>query len=411
MAKFSIYRGLPDDAAPPIDPADVRSPILGPEGEIAFRYPVAAPDLSGRESAYVNECLRTNWISSKGRFIGDFEAAFARFIGRRHAVATCNGTVALHLALSALGVGPGDEVIVPSLTYVASANAVAYCGARPVFADIDPSTWCLSVDSVARLISPQTRGIMAVHLYGHPCDMRPLLALAQARGLWVLEDCAEAHGSAYAGRLAGSFGVASMFSFFGNKVVTTGEGGMVLTDDDALAAQLRMLRGQGMDPQRRYWHPLVGFNYRMTNLAAAIGLAQTERVDQLVADRRRVARWYQRHLASVPGLTLPRSTPPADNVFWLFSVLVDDPALRDPLMAGLAEHGIETRPFFHPAHEFPMYTAYRSDAGCPVACAVSRCGLNLPTSSYLRERDVATIAAAVGDVLRHLRGSTRRLAA
>jgi perosamine synthetase len=369
-----------------------------------MKYMLAAPFLSGSEWAYVQECLQTNWISSKGRFIEEFESCFAQFTQRKHAIATCNGTAALHIALAGLGAGPGDEVIVPSLTYVASVNAVAYCGATPVFADSDPRTGCLSVDSVARLLSPRTRGIVAVHLYGHPCDMQPLLALTQARRLWLLEDAAEAHGAAYDGTPAGGFGEAAMFSFFGNKIVTTGEGGMVVTDDDQLAERLRLLRGQGMDPQLRYWHPTLGYNYRMTNIQAAIGLGQMEHVDQLIYDRRRIADWYRERLADVPTLTLLDEVPPASSVFWLYSVLVDRAARRDSLMIELAEAGIETRPFFHPVHRFPMYQQARTDNGCPVACDLAARGINLPTSSYLRETDIDAIAG----VLREVAGAPRR---
>jgi perosamine synthetase len=362
---------------------------------------VAAPDLSGREAEYVNECLRTNWISSRGRFISEFEARFAAFTQRKHAIATCNGTVALHLALLGLGLQPGDEVIVPSLTYVATANAVTYCGATPVFADSDPTTWCVSVESMERLITPRTRGLIPVHLYGHPCDMEPILALAQERGLWVLEDCAEAQGATYDGRPVGSFGAAAMFSFFGNKVVTTGEGGMVLADDDVLAARLRLLRGQGMDLQRSYWHPIIGHNFRMTNIEAAIGLGQMEHVEQLIRDRRRIAGWYRERLCDVASLTLPGEAPRVANVFWLYSILVEKPGRRDPLMKELAEDGIETRPFFYPAHTFPMYRDCRSDKGCPVAQDLATRGINLPTSSYLKEKDVDFIAATLRNRLVH----------
>ncbi len=360
-----------------------------------MKYMVAAPDLSGAEEKYVLECLRTNWISSRGRFIGDFEARVAASTKRKHAVATCNGTVALHLALMGLGVHEGDEVIVPSLTYIATANAVAYCGATPVFADSDPETWCMSPQSVARLIGPRTKGIIPVHLYGHPADMEPLLMLAKEHGLWVVEDCAEAQGATYDGQPVGSFGTTGMFSFFGNKIITTGEGGMVVTNDDALAERYRLLRGQGMDPSRRYWHPVIGFNYRMTNIQAAIGLAQMERIDQLVADRKRVAGWYAERLQSVPGLTLPPWTKRVENVFWLYSVLMRDKGTRDQLMALLAEADIETRPFFYPIHTFPMYRECRSDNGCPVASDLSSRGLNLPTASYLQESDIEVIASAV----------------
>jgi perosamine synthetase len=370
-----------------------------------MKYMVAAPDLSGSECAYVNECLRSNWISSKGRFIGDFEASFERFLGRKHAIATCNGTIALHLALLGLGVGPGDEVIVPSLTYVATANAVTYCGATPVFADSEPYTWCISVESVARLITHRTKGIIPVHLYGHPCDMGPLVHLARVHGLWIMEDCAEAQGATYDGLQVGRFGVASMFSFFGNKIVTTGEGGMVVTDDDQLAERYRLLRGQGMAPDRRYWHPTIGYNYRMTNIEAAIGLAQMERVGQLIADRQRIGGWYSQRLGDLAELTLPPEAPRASSVFWLYSVLIDDGARRDPLMAELAQAGIETRPFFHPVHTFPMYQGARTDAGCPIACALSARGFNLPTSSYLKEDDIQIIAAVLRSLITQRRRS------
>ena len=365
-----------------------------------MKYMVAAPDLSGSEAAYVAECLRTNWISSKGRFIGEFEAAFARYVGCKHAIACCNGTVALHVALVAAGVGPGDEVIVPSLTYVATANAVHYCGATPVFADSLADTWCLDPDSVARLVTPRTRGIIPVHLYGHPCDMRPLLDLARRHGLWVVEDCAEAQGATYEGRMVGTFGLASAFSFFGNKIISTGEGGMVTTDDDDLAERLRLLRGQGMDPSRRYWHPIVGYNFRMTNIEAAIGLAQMERVEELVGARKRVARWYRPRLGGLPGLTQPAEVAPATNVFWLYSVLAESQARRDALMTGLEAAGVETRPFFYPVHHFPMYAGGRTDRDCPVACDLSARGINLPTSTYLKEEDVDYIARAVCDLAR-----------
>lgn len=371
-----------------------------------MRYRVAAPDLSGNEAAYVNECLRSSWISSNGPFISKFEASIAGYTRTRHAIATCNGTVALHLALTGLGIGPGDEVIVPSLTFVATANAVVYCGATPVFADSDVDTWCLSVESVARLLSRRTKAVIPVHLYGHPCDMGPLLELARRKGLWVIEDCAEALGATYEGRPIGSFGTVSTFSFYGNKLVTTGEGGMVVTDDGELAERLRLLRGQGMDPERRYWHPVVGFNYRMTNVAAAMGLAQMERIDRLLQDRKEIAGWYHQHLSDLPLLVLPSEATGTSHAFWMYSLLAPTNAWRDSLMADLAQRGIETRPFFYPVHEFPMYRGCRSDNQCPAAHDLSYRGLSLPTSSYLQEPDIAIIAGEVRDLL--MRYSSRR---
>jgi perosamine synthetase len=285
---------------------------------------------------------------------------------------------------------------------VATANAVTYCGASPVFADSEPYTWCISVESIARLITPKTKGIIPVHLYGHPCDMGPIVKLAKTHGLWIVEDCAEAQGATYEGIPVGKFGTAAMFSFFGNKVVTTGEGGMVVTDDDELADRLRLLRGQGMDLSRRYWHPIVGYNFRMTNIEAAIGLAQMERVEQLIGDRLRIGAWYNERLKDETALTLPPNAPRCRTVYWLYSVLVNEAARRDALTAELAQAGIETRPFFYPIHQFPMYRRHRTDTGCPVACALSASGLNLPTSSYLKEADINLIAAVLrGLLIRH----------
>jgi perosamine synthetase len=366
---------------------------------LGMRYRVAAPDLSGNESAYVNECLRSTWISSNGPFIGKFEERIAACTNTRHAIATCNGTVALHLALTGLDIGPGDEVIVPSLTYVATANAVVYCGATPVFADSEPDTWCISVPSVARLLSGRTKAVIPVHLYGHPCEMAPLLKMARDSGLWIIEDCAEALGATYHGCPVGSFGIVSTFSFYGNKLVTTGEGGMVVTDDDRLAERLRLLRGQGMDPQRRYWHPIVGFNYRMTNVAAAVGLAQMERFDRLLQDRKRVAAWYNERLCRLSALVLPVEAAGSSSAFWMYSILTPHPSWRDALMADLAARGIETRPFFYPVHEFPMYRGCRSDHDCPVARDLSYRGLSLPTSSYLQERDIDLITQEIRELL------------
>jgi perosamine synthetase len=360
-----------------------------------MRYPIAAPDLSGNELAYVTDCLKSTWISSAGRYVTEFEERVAARSACKHGVSVCNGTAALHLALLALDLGPGDEVIVPTLTFVATANAVTYCGARPVFADCDPDTWCLDPASVERMISPRTRGILCVHLYGHPCNMDALTGIARAHGLWLIEDAAEAIGAQYRDRPVGGFGAAGTFSFFGNKTLTTGEGGMVVTGSDELAARMRLLRGQGMDPDQRYWHTVVGYNYRLTNVAAAIGTAQIERLDQHIAHRRQVADWYQQRLSSVRALTLPVEHSDVQHGWWMYSLLLDRAERRSELMASLLGRGIETRPFFYPIHHFPMYEQHPSDNGCPVACAVSARGVTLPTASYLRESDIDFIAEQV----------------
>ena len=366
-----------------------------------LRYPIAAPDLSGNEIAYVNQCLQSSWISSQGEFVEAFEHAVADFSGCRHGISTCNGTAALHLALVALGVGPGDEVIVPTLTFVATANAVKYCGAEPVFADSDPDTWCVSIDSVARLITPRTKGIIPVHLYGQPCAMDQLRALAERHGLWVLEDAAEALGATYQDRPVGSFGVAATLSFFGNKTIVTGEGGMVVTNDDALASRLRLLRGQGMDPQRRYWHTTLGFNYRMTNVAAAIGLAQMERLPWFLAQRRRLDRFYRSQLQEVSEITWHEPVGESEHSHWMVAALLQKSERRENLFEKMAQNGIETRPFFQPVHHFPMYLNAVSDDGCPVACNLSRRGFCLPTASYLSESDVCCISEVVRSALSH----------
>jgi perosamine synthetase len=360
--------------------------------------PVAAPALVGNEREYVLDCLDSTWISSNGKYIDKFESAFAKFCGVRHAVSCCNGTVALHVALLALGVGPGDEVIVPTLTYVASANAVAYCGARPVLVDSEPGTWNMNPELILRHVTPRTKGIMVVHVYGHPTDMEPVMALARERGLFVLEDAAEAHGAEYKGRRVGSIGDIATFSFYGNKIITTGEGGMVVTDDDELARKVRQLKGQGQDPQRRYWFPVVGYNYRMTNIEAAIGLAQLEKIDWHMARRRENAELYRKYLGEHPKFTLSPEAEWARNAYWINCAVLDRdfPLSRDEVMRRLAQAGIETRPFFYPMHTLPMYRQQPSDF--PVAESVSARGLNLPSSAALTEDDVSYICQTLREL-------------
>jgi perosamine synthetase len=365
------------------------------------RIPVAEPALVGNEREYVLDCLESSWISSSGKYVDAFEASFAEFCGVGHALSCANGTVALHLALLALGVGPGDEVILPTLTYVASANAVMYCGATPVFVDSEPETWNLDPARVADAVTERTKAIMAVHLYGHPADMDPLVELARERGIALVEDAAEAHGAQYRGRTVGSIADVSTFSFYGNKIITTGEGGAVVTNDPELAARIKMLRGQGQDPNRRYWFPVVGYNYRLTNVAAAIGLAQLERVDWHIARRREVAGWYAEFLSDDPRLTLSPELPWARSSFWIScAVLAEDARPRDDVMSRLAERGIETRPFFYPMHTLPMYEHLpRPEKGFPVAESLARRGLNLPTSATLTRDDVRYVAEELASAL------------
>lgn len=355
--------------------------------------PVAEPALVGNEKQYVLDCMDSTWISSTGQYVERFEKAFAEFCEVKHAISCCNGTAALHLALLALGVEQGDEVIVPTLTFVATANAVAYCGATPIFVDSEPETWNLDPALLQEKVTDRTKGIIAVHLYGHPVDMHPVLHLAETHDLFVIEDAAEAHGAEYHGRRTGSLGDIGSFSFYGNKIITTGEGGMVVSDDDALAAKVRQLKGQGMEPNRRYWFPILGYNYRMTNVAAAIGLAQLEKADWHIARRRRTAFRYAQRLSAVPDIVLQPEKPWARNVHWMVSaVLTEDCAVsRDTLMERLAETGIETRPFFPPMHTLPIYRDSAKGQRFPVAERLAARGINLPSSATLSEEDVTFV--------------------
>ncbi|WP_262270208.1 DegT/DnrJ/EryC1/StrS family aminotransferase [Microvirga yunnanensis] len=359
------------------------------------RISVAQPKLAGNERKYVLDCLDTNWISSNGKYITAFEKSFAEFCGVKHAIATNNGTTALHLALVALGLEPGDEVIVPTVTYIATANAVRYCGATPVLVDVCQETMNIDPRDIERKITSRTRGIIPVHLYGHPADMEAVNRVASKHGLWVVEDAAEAHGAEVLGRKVGGLGTCATFSFFGNKIVTTGEGGMVTTNNDELAAKLRLLRGQGMDPQRRYWFPVVGYNYRMTNIQAAIGLAQMEMIDKALSDRGTLANWYNDALAGMQNkILLPRQEPWAKQVYWMYTIFLryGDGADRDAVMGALDEAGIETRPVFHPMHVLPPY---KEDAAYPTADLWAQRGINLPTHQDLTRDDVQRIAASL----------------
>lgn len=343
--------------------------------------PVADADLGERERAYLIEAFDSGRISGSGPFVDRFEAAFANFIGVRHAITCANGTVALHLALDALGIGPGDEVIIPSLTYIATANAVTYCGAKPVFADSDLATWNMSADNIEPLVTPKTKAIVVVPLYGNPVDMDPIMALAQVHGIRVIEDAAEAHGATYKGKRVGSLADVATFSFYGNKLMTTGEGGMVVTDDAALADRMRLLRGQGMDPKRRYWFPVIGYNYRLTNLQCAIGLGQLERLTSFIDTRKRLASRYQDLLGGLDGVSFQTERAPGESVWWMFSVRFKDQATRDRVTDALATEQIETRPLFFPLHTLPPYQS--SPANCPNADAVALSGLNLPSGGHV----------------------------
>lgn len=362
--------------------------------------PVAEPDLSGNEERYVLEALRSSWISSTGPFVERFEKEFAKLAGTRAAIGVSNGTLALHLALMTVDLRPGDEVLVPSLTYIATANAVRYCGAEPVFVDVDPQTWCIDPGKLEASITRRTKGIIPVHLYGHPADMDVINRIAATHGLWVVEDAAEAHLARYRGRPVGGLGRIGIFSFYGNKVLTSGEGGAVTLDDPALEQRARALRGQGVDPDRRYFFPITGYNYRLTNLACAILCAQVERADQIVARRRAVFARYRESLRDLPGLEFQPVAPWAEPAPWLFCITLDEKAYgrsRDGLMAMLSDQGIDTRPFFQPVHRLPPYREQSKARGevLPETDRLSVTGVNLPTFTRMDDSEVDRVAEAV----------------
>ncbi len=354
--------------------------------------PVYRPDLSGNEQRYVTECLETSWISSNGTFIERFEAAVAEAIGAKHAIAVCNGTVALHLALHCLGIGPGDEVIVPTFTYIASVNSIAQTGAVPVFAESRASDWLLDPADVARRITPRTKAIMPVHLYGAACDMTELRALADRHDLKIVEDCAEAFGTRLDGKHAGTIGDVGTFSFFGNKTITTGEGGMVVCNDDELAQALRIVKGQGQSPNRRYWHERLGFNYRMTNIEGAIGLAQMERLSATLARKREIAATYRHLLEGLP-LAHQQIGPAIEHSLWLETVLLPDGIDRTRLMADMEEASVETRPVFFCAHQLPVYEAIGDYF--PVAEDIAARGLSLPSYPSLTRSELEHVVACL----------------
>ena len=370
------------------------------------RIRVAQPVLAGNERRYVLDCLDSNWISSNGKYIAAFEEAFARFCGVPHAVAVSSGTAALHLALIASGVSPGDEVIVPTLTYVATANAVRYCGATPVLVDVARDTKNIDPVAIERAITKRTRVIIPVHLYGHPADMPVITDIARRNGLVVVEDAAEAHGAAVQGRRAGALGSCAAFSFFGNKIVTTGEGGMVTTSDSALAERLRLYRGQGMDPARRYWFPVVGFNYRMTNLQAAIGLGQMETIERALAARRRLAGWYDEALSSMADVERPRLVGDITHAYWMYTIWLrrGGARTRDAIMDIMDRRGVETRPAFYPLHTLPPY---RLEATFPVADRWAARGISLPTHEAMTRADVDRVVEALRIALAVGTGRTR----
>ncbi|MDE2451204.1 MAG: DegT/DnrJ/EryC1/StrS family aminotransferase [Gammaproteobacteria bacterium] len=371
---------------------------------MAAAIPVNAPLLDGREREYLIECIETGWISSEGPFVTRFEESFARRVGRKHGVAVSNGSMALDAAVAALRLGPGDEVILPSFTIISCAAAIVRAGARPVLVDSDQRTWNMDVAQVEARITARTRAIMVVHTYGLPADMDPLLSLAQRNRLAIIEDAAEMHGQTYKGRPCGSFGELSTFSFYPNKHVTTGEGGMIVTDDAQLAERCRSLRNLCFKPEQRFVHDELGWNLRMTNLQAALGLAQLERLDEFLARKRAMGRQYGRLLAGVKGLQLPlQRTEYAENIFWVYGLVLEPSVRADAreMMSRLAARHIGTRPFFWPMHEQPALRrlGYFADEHHPVAETLARRGFYVPSGLALTEAQISRCALCVAEQL------------
>jgi perosamine synthetase len=367
--------------------------------------PVCEPTLGGNELKYVQQAIETNWISSAGGFIRDFEARFAAFCGAQYGIACANGTVAMHLALATLGLEPGDEVLIPTFTMIATANAVTYCGAKPVLVDMEPNYWQMDINQVEAKLTPRTKAIVPVHIYGHPTDMDPLMTLAQKHGLLVVEDSAEAHGAEYKTRRCGGLGDAAGFSFYGNKIITTGEGGMVTTNNREIAKLAWNLRDHAFSHERHFWHKFVGFNYRMTNLQAAVGLAQVEQMERFIENRRHNAAEYSCRLSTIPGITTPPQAPWAKNVYWMYGILVDEQAYgmnRDQLRRVLAENGIETRTFFIPMHCQPIYWEAYKGQRYPVAEQLCRDGFYLPSASSLSLSEIEYITGVIRDACPNL---------
>jgi perosamine synthetase len=374
--------------------------------------PVNEPRLGERELEYVAECIRTGWVSSAGHFIEEFEQKWAEYCGRKYGIAVSNGTVALQLAIACLGLKPGDEVIMPTFTIISCAQAVIYNGGIPVLVDAERRTWCMDVEQVKNRITKRTRAIMAVHIYGHPVNMDPLLELADKHGLMIIEDAAEAHGAEYLSghntshptwRRCGSFGTVSCFSFYANKLITTGEGGMVLVDDPKLAEKARSLRNLCFQETRRFYHEELGFNFRLTNLQAALGLAQLERINEIVARKRWMGQEYSRRLKDIQGLQLPVEEPWARNIYWMYGVVLSEETGMNAseFAQRLRERGVDTRPFFLGMHEQPVFQqrGFFKNEHYPVAEWLARQGLYLPSGLALTEEQLAQVCDIVHEVL------------
>lgn len=368
--------------------------------------PVNEPLLNGREKELLIECIDSGWVSSDGPFVRQFEQAFAGYIGAKHGIAVCNGTAALEVALYAAGVGKGDEVIMPTFTIVSCLVAALRLGAVPVLVDVEPDTWGMDVTQIGAKLTPRTKAIMPVHMYGHPVDMDPVLDLARRHGLVVIEDAAEVHGAEYKGRMCGSIGDVSAWSFYANKIINTGEGGMVLTSDDRMAERAASYRNLCFRSERRFYHTELGYNFRMTNLQAALGVAQMERIDEFVGIKRRLGARYRDRLAAIPGIRFQVEKPWAKCVYWMYCVEIDESLgfTADQAQKALAAKGIGTRPFFLGLHEQPAARdlGFFNAETYPVSHRIARQGFYLPSGLTLTDQQVDEVAAALAEVVSDL---------
>lgn len=348
-------------------------------------FPVAVPNLGGNEFKYITDAFLSTWISSTGSYIEKFEEEFSRYSDCSYGVTVTNGTAALHVALIALGIGKGDEVIIPDLTFAATINAVLHANATPVIVDVENSSWCINPKEIEKAITPKTKAIIPVHLYGQSCDMKAIVQIAKKYNLRIIEDCAEAHGATCDGKKVGSFGDIGCFSFYGNKVITTGEGGMCVTNNSVLNEKIRVLRDHGMSKTKRYWHDMVGYNYRMTNIQAAIGLAQLERIDDIHQNRRKYENNYKKILDN-DKFTFQNDIGNRKRITWLVSILIDSDIDKDAYLNKLEENGIDARPFFYPLSIMDIYKTY-CNVDTPVTKMLSKRGFNLPTYESLKSSE------------------------
>lgn len=366
------------------------------------RISIANPIFRGNEKKYLNECIDTGWVSSNGRFVKEFQNKFAEFCGSKYALACSNGTVTLHLALIALGIKPGDEVIMPTLTYIATANAVRMVGATPVFVDSDPETWNVDPARIEEAITPRTKAIIPVHIYGLSCDMTAIMDISKRYNIPVIEDAAEAHGAKWNGHTVGSMGAIGSFSFFGNKIITCGEGGMIVTDDEDLFNTIKLYHSQGVDPKaKKYWHLVSGYNYRMTNMQAAVGLGQMEDIEWHMSQRRRVAATYSKMIQEkLEGyVTVQRVDNPENHVYWMNCIALTDKVKkdRDQIMAEMEQKNIEMRPLFYPMHIMPPFED--KSLSFPIAEKLSNSGITLPSHAGMDEEKIDYVTNCLREII------------